>query len=122
MDPIAILAQAIGNLEGTVSTLSQTIQTAQADQRRDIGNLYTGINELKNQMSALPCSKHSDQIGKIEKWQGAQNGEKEKEKSEESKANWDLRNSLIVTGASLVSSGIGGVLVYWLTTGMRAGP
>lgn len=122
MDPIAILAQAIGNLEGTVSTLSQTIQTAQADQRRDIGNLYTGINDLKIQISSLPCTKHGDQIEKIEKWQGDQNGEKEKGKLEKDKANWNLRNSLILTGASLVSSGIGGVLVYWLTTGMRAGP
>lgn len=122
MDPIAILAQAIGNLEGTVSTLSQTINKAQANQREDIGNLYAGINDLKIQMSSLPCTKHSDQIGKIEKWQGAQNGEKEKGKLEEDKANWNLRNSLVVTVASLLSSGIGGVLVYWLTTGMRAGP
>jgi len=116
---VAELAQTIGELKGGFAALSVTIQNTQDQQREDVGKLFAGLNSVKLELSKLPCSTHADRLDKAENWQKCHNGAVKESNMKKAESNWSLRNGLVLTLASLLSSGIGGILIYWLTIGFK---
>jgi len=110
---IAELAGKIGNLEGTVLGLTQTIQTTTAQQREDINKLFTGLNGVKAEILRLPCSQHSDDIEELQGWKKNCNGVKQAREIENYKGGISMKNAIIAIVLTALISNIPNIIMLF---------
>ena len=110
-------------LLGQVSGKIDSVLEKQKEQTGHIGQLFKGLDDVKETLGKLPCSAHTDKIGELQDWQSCHNGEEKKaasaEKLEGVKAGLSLKTGLLLLAASGAGSIITGVIVYWLTCGVK---
>ena len=105
----------LGELKGSVKAVQETLKEY-GDQ---IQLVHGRISEVKEVVGQLPCHVHTEQIEGLEKWQGRHNGAGAVLKVEKAKAGFNLKNSLILATFTFGGSIIGGVVVWWLTCGLK---
>lgn len=101
---IAELAVLVGQVQGGINAL----QTAQADQSKNISKIF-------DRLEKLPCGAHDDDIGDLQDWRKSCNGIKKEEHIEAIKGDISLRNTVIAALLTFFFGIIGTVITLVMT-------
>lgn len=110
-------------LLGQVSGKLDSVLSKQAEQTGHISQLFRGIAEIKENLNRLPCTEHSEKLKGILSREDLYNKDEKllanEKKLEGVKAGLSLKTGLLLLAASGAGSIITGVIVYWLTCGVK---
>jgi len=102
-------------LLGQVSGKIDSVLDKQKEQTGHIGQLFNGLEAVRETLAKLPCADHIKKLSEIEDWQSCHNGTNKEIKLEQVKGNISLRNlilAIICTAAFTTGLNIGLNLIF----------